>query len=245
MFVECPLCHEVKYAKGLLFHLRNKHPKEFNEVGYEKIKAQAKKLKERPPGMVEPPKKAKSTTKKTYKPVPTRKLDNEICDDISEGHQEDRAMDAWDAKTGQKMYFKPTPAASLIINQYGSASNPSDVINKALNEFATSRGMEPALIKTRGGKEMSLLGGNVEDREFNRLMKLMQVNATQNQSYSQFSPTIQMMQLMKEKVSSGMSMGEFMKSLMQMRMQESIVSQRNQNPMAMLLMMNRFMKKRR
>ena len=53
MFVECPLCHEVKYAKGLLFHLRNKHPNEFNEVGYQKIKERAKKMKERPKSLIE------------------------------------------------------------------------------------------------------------------------------------------------------------------------------------------------
>ena len=243
LLIECPLCHEAKAARGLLFHLRNKHPKEYNEIGYQKIKEQAKILKERPPGMVEPPKKSKSPAN-TYKPAPIRKLDEEIGDDITEGHQEDRAMDAWDAKTGQKMYFKPTPASSMIINQFGSASNPSDVINKSLGEFALSRGMEPALIKTRGGKELSLLGGNVEDKDFNRLMKLMQVNATQNQSYGQYSPMVQMMQAMREKVSSGMSMGEFMKSIMQMRIQESMVSQRNQNPMALMMMMNRMKRKR-
>ena len=245
MFIECPLCHKVMDTRGLQFHLRNKHPKEYNEVGYQKIKEQAKKMKERPPGAAESPKKVETPSKKTHKPAPTRKLDEMVEGDISEGHEEDRAIDAWDQKTRQKIWFTPTPASSMVINQFGSATNPSDTINTALHEFARSRGMEPAIVKTKGGKELSLLGGNNDDKEFNRLLKIMQIGATQNQSYNQYSPPIQMMQMMRERVSKGVSMGDFMKDIMKMKMQSEMMRGQQSNPMAMMMMMNRLNARRR
>ena len=239
--VRCPICGEVKKRKGMFFHFRNNHAKEFNELGYGGIMDMAKSA-----DAVDTAQPKVTKKKASPKLAASKNIDREPTENVEDDIEEERAFEALQKISKHKYWFNPSPSAAAIINEFGNVRDPTELVNKAIIEYGKNRGIEPAIIKTGGGKALRLVGDGVnDDKEFNRLMKLMQVNATQNQSYSQFSPTVQMMQLMKEKVNSGMSMGEFMKNLMQMRMQESVMSQRSNNPMALMLMMSRFMKKRR
>jgi len=209
MKVKCPICHEVKKMQGLQLHLKNSHPEEFKKDGYWKIKEIA--LKDIVRDDKEPPTKAELLNP----PKDIQKPDEGLV----EGQDDERAIHAWNIKSGQTLRFTPTPTASMVINQFGNPRNPSDVINKALNEFASSRGLEPAIIRTEGGKAVSLLGGDSEskeDREFNKILKLIAANNTVNQSYNQFTPASQMMEVMKNRVSKGMGMGEFAKEMVNM-----------------------------
>ena len=187
----CPICQTKQKSRGLLFHVRNNHAKEFADIGWRKIKTDAKKVPK------EMPVKQEATSGLASK-------------------QENRDIGAWYDETGQRMYFSPTPVSSAVINQFSKSTDPSAVVNKALPEFATARGIQPAIIKTEGGKAMSMLGGNSEDHELNKTLKLLAASNQMQQSYNQYSPGFQMIDMMKHKVNNGMSMGQFGKDMMQM-----------------------------
>ncbi len=211
----CPLCSEPQKHRGLQFHLRNNHPQEFQEIGYRKLKEQAKEAPKEPPetALAEP---QGITPQGSPEPSPTFAPPKTA--------EDTKAMDAWFTRTGQKIYFSPTPISAAVINQFAKASNPSDVINKALHEYATNRGIQPAIIKTEGGEALSMLGGNNEDRDFNNILKIMAAQNQMNQSSNtQYSPVTQMVQAMRERVNTGMNMGSFGKELMQMIMMSKMM----------------------
>jgi hypothetical protein len=218
MMISCPICGEPQKRRGLQFHLRNNHPTEFKEAGYKKLRGQAMEAPPEQPAEPAPPMEP-AEEGGAAGIIPAAQREGEPMPAFTPPRTETdmKAMDSWFHRTGQKIYFTPTPIATAVINQFAKASNPSDVINKALHEYAANRGIQPAIIKTEGGEALSMLGGNNEDMEFNRLLKLMAVQNQTQQSYSQYSPVTQMMQTLRERVGGqGMSMGQFGKELMQM-----------------------------
>lgn len=187
----CPVCQKPQSSRGLSGHIRFGHPKEFKEIGYRKLKSQARKIPKKLPA------------KEEAKP---------------EGAPKDKEMAAWFEETQKKLGFFPSPASLAIIQSFTKSTDPSDFVNEAIINEGKKRGITAALIKTEGGESMELMGTKDTDVEFNRLLKLISASTQINQSYNQNSPMVMMMEMMKKKVNNGMNMGQFGKELMGMVM---------------------------
>ncbi|MHA1852553.1 MAG: hypothetical protein ACTSUF_03490 [Candidatus Heimdallarchaeaceae archaeon] len=196
MKVICPVCGEEKDSRGLIFHIRNNHMKEYKEIGWRKLKAQARKV----------PK------------IPTKSPVKGSESGVGEAPKKPQEFEAWTEETQKKLGFFPSPASLAIINRFTTSTDPSEFINQAIINEGKRRGITAALIKTESGESLELMGTEDSDKEFNRLLKLITAQNQVNQSYNPNSPMVMLMQMMKEKVNNGMSMSQFWKELTQMIM---------------------------
>jgi len=189
MDVMCPVCNTPQKSRGLFFHVKNSHPKEYQEIGWRKLKSDARKVPRKAPE----PEEAK---KEIVSP--------------------DKDFGAWTEETQKTQSFYPSAYTLAIINKFTTSTDPSKFVNEAIINEGKRRGITAALIKTEGGESMELMGTDDKDKEFDRLLKLIAANSQMSQSFTQFSPMTQMIQVMREKVNKGMGLGAFSKDFMQM-----------------------------
>ena len=218
--VICPICEQPYSDRGLYQHIKHAHPEDFEREGWRKLKTRSKKV---PKTSIPNPAEAQQDEPKKKEP---EKKETPPKDEMA----------AWTEQSQKAIGFYPSPAALAIINNFTSTVDPSDFVNEALINEGKRRGITAALIKTEGGQSLELMGTGNDDKEFDRILKLIAANSAMNQSFNANTPMIQMIQMMKEKVNKGMPMQEFMQMLMMMKQLEAEPSNGSDNLMQMMLM---------
>jgi hypothetical protein len=218
--VICPICEEPKSSRGLYMHIKNAHPEDLERDGWRTLKARSRKVPKTP----------------IFNPAEAEHPDlNEEEPEKKKPSPKDE-MGAWTEQAQKAIGFYPSPAALAIINNFTSSVDPSDFVNEALINEGKRRGITAALIKTEGGQSLELMGTGNDDKEFDRILKLIAANSAMNQSFNANTPMIQMIQMMKEKVNKGMPMQEFMQMLMMMKQLEAPEPSNGSDLMQMMLM---------
>ena len=207
----CPFCPDEKVVPGstIYVHVRNTHPKELEAREWDDIRPLLKR-----------PQKPIFDAKEAKKEEPAKAKPQETAKEGTPAAAPDKSMDAWTEQTKKLLGFYPSPATLAITNTFSTPATLSDFINEAIIFYGKSKGVTMAIIKTEGGQSLELMGTDKSkddsDQDFDRLIKLLTVNATLNQSYSPNTPLIQMIQAVKDS-KRGMPMQEFMQQLIMMK----------------------------
>lgn len=122
-------------------------------------------------------------------------------------------MTGWISKTGQSLYWRPTPIAEMVINHFKVGADPSDVVNLSLMEFARNRGIEPAIITTEKGKMYKLLGEPTDKTKMEDLITLVKAEADLKRSDSASNPLT-----LIDVQDDGVDLNEMMMYMMMMKM---------------------------
>jgi hypothetical protein len=230
----CPFCPGEKVIPGttIYMHVRNKHPRELEAQTWDSIRS----LLKHPPKPIFNPTEAKKAELTEAKPQETG--NEALPPTVAIPSKE---MQAWTEQARKQLGFYPSPATLAIINTFSkSATDPSDFVNEAVINEGKRRGVSAAIITTEGGQSMEIMKtGKDEDQDFDRLIKLLTVSATVNQSYSPNTPLIQMIQAVKDRVNKGMPMQDFLQILIMMKELEREPNKQG-NVLMPLMFMSRF-----